>query len=81
MREGKIIFVSDKAREILASRGITLDEAPSARTAAAEKMSALESLQIYLRFRQRVFSSAVEANEAEHHELRLMNAVNRELWS
>ena len=79
----KLTYISPAAREILDrlpardAAKFTADVEP---LSAAEPLRAAEKLRIYLKHRPRVFASAFEANEAEHRELELMNAANKEFW-
>jgi hypothetical protein len=76
------VYVSPLAEIILRQRGLTVDTEPATRPAAETKLlTAREKLEIYMRHRPRNFTSAAEANEAEHREIALLNAVNRERWS
>jgi hypothetical protein len=73
-----VVFISDKARTILEGRGVAIDAATRPDAAGETKpLSAAEKLQIYLKYRQRVFERRPEADAAEGRELELLNAANK----
>jgi len=75
----KVSFVSDRARSILAEHGITADE-KSATRPAAERLTGLEQLELFLKHGKRFFDNPAEANEREFQTLRLLNQINHEFW-
>lgn len=78
----KIIYATPLAVEILRQKGITIDTATRPAAATESKpLTAREKLEIFMRTRPRTFASAAEADEADHREIALLNAANREFWS